>query len=94
MQGTVMYKTGDPHPNPSLNLTRFVEYDDCGRPTWTSVYADSEAPFRLARLSAQRRLERKNTPLRSVDTALPCRSKDQHQSHILTDEDSGKSLAE
>ena len=94
MQGTVMYKTGDPHPNPNLNLTRFVEYDPELGEVWTSVCEDSDAPYRLASLSAQRRLERKNTPLRSVDTALPCRSKDQHQSHILTDEDSGKSLAE
>ena len=89
-----MYKTGDPHPNPSLNLTRFVEYDPELGEVWTSVYGDSEAPFRLARLSAQRRIESKYTPHRSVGTALPCRPKDQHQSHILTDEDSGKSRAE
>jgi hypothetical protein len=89
-----MYKTGDPHPNPALNLTRFVEYDPELGEVWTSVCEDSEAPYRLANQSAQRRLESKNTPPRSVDTALPGRPKDQNQSHILTDEDSGKSRAE
>ena len=51
------FKTGDPHPNPSLNLMRFVEYDPDlnGAPVWCSIYEDSEAPYRLAKRSQQRR---------------------------------------
>ena len=47
------FKTGDPHP--VHNLTAFVEYDEQGKEWWTSVYEDSEAPYRLARENAQLR---------------------------------------
>jgi hypothetical protein len=47
------YKTGDRHPE--LNQTAFVEYDENGHEIWTSVYGDTEAPYRLANLNAQRR---------------------------------------
>ena len=47
------YKTGDRHP--THNLTAFVEYDEEGHEIWTSIGGDSEAPFRLASLNAQRR---------------------------------------
>jgi len=87
------YKTGDPHPNPAFNLTRFVEYDDCGRPTWTSVYADSEAPFRLARLSAQRRMANMDESPRSADSAVVS-PPDQHPTHTETGVCSGKNRAE
>lgn len=59
------YETGDPHPNPAFNLTRFVEYDELDRPVWTSVYGDSEAPYRLAALSEQRRQESTSMNARS-----------------------------
>lgn len=90
---TVRYKTGDPHPNPALNLTRFVEYDELRRPVWTSVYGDNEAPFRLARLSAQRRQKSKSTNVRSGDTESG-HLQDQHLSRNETDARSGRSQAE
>jgi hypothetical protein len=47
------YKTGDLHPE--LNQTAFVEYDENGHEIWTSIYGDTEAPYRLANLNAQGR---------------------------------------
>lgn len=47
------YKTGDMHPR--HNQTAFVGYDEHDHEIWTSVYEDSEAPYRLADLNAQRR---------------------------------------
>jgi hypothetical protein len=51
------FKTGDPHPNPRLNLMRFVEYDPGrgGVAVWCSIYEDSDGPYRLAKNSQQRR---------------------------------------
>jgi len=47
------YQTGDRHP--TENLLAFVEYDGEGREVWTSIGTDTEAPYRLANLNAQRR---------------------------------------
>jgi hypothetical protein len=49
METTLRYKTGDSHP--VHNLLAFVGYCEEGHEIWTSVYGDSEAPFRLAKLN-------------------------------------------
>jgi hypothetical protein len=48
-----LYQVGDPHPH--HKFLAFVEYDEQGHGVWTSVYGDTEAPYRLAKLNAQRR---------------------------------------
>jgi hypothetical protein len=45
--------TGDQHP--FHKFLAFVEYGEQGEKIWTSVYGDTEAPYRLVKLSAQRR---------------------------------------
>jgi hypothetical protein len=51
-------KTGDPHP--LWKFAAFVEYDEItGKEVWCSVYGDSEAPCRLAKMSEQRRMNSK-----------------------------------
>ena len=50
------FETGDPHPDPALNLLAFVKYDEQGQAIWTSVYRDRETPYRLARENQRRRL--------------------------------------
>ncbi len=47
-----IYKTGDRHP--VHNLLAFVGYCEEGHEIWTSVYGDTEAPYRLAKLNGQR----------------------------------------
>jgi hypothetical protein len=87
------FQTGDPHPNPAFNLTRFVEYDALDRPVWTSVYGDSDAPFRLANLNAQRRTGHMSALPDSVDIESG-RPRDQHPSHTEMGEGLDKNRAE
>jgi hypothetical protein len=47
------YQVGDPHPH--HKFLAFVEYDEQGHGVWTSVYGDTEAPYRLRKLNEQRR---------------------------------------
>jgi hypothetical protein len=69
------YKTGDMHP--VHNFTAFVEYDESGREIWTSVYGDTEAPYRLANLNAQRR---SGGAQMSCCTPSPCTENSQRDS--------------
>jgi hypothetical protein len=45
------YQTGNPHP--TEKLLAFVGYCDQGHEIWTSVFGDTEAPYRLAKLNGQ-----------------------------------------
>lgn len=53
------FKTGDQHP--LHKSMAFVEYDEHARRVWTSVYEDIEVPYRLARVSEQRRTAGKHS---------------------------------
>ena len=64
--GGMPYKTCDPHPH--HKFLAFVEYDELGHGVWTSVYGDIEAPYRLAKLNAQRRLADMRTSPHNEDT--------------------------
>jgi hypothetical protein len=48
-----MYQAGDRHP--VLHYVAFVDYCEHGEESWTSVYSDTEAPYRLAKASEQSR---------------------------------------
>ena len=45
------FKTGDPHP--TERYLAFVEYCDKGHAIWTSIFDDTDAPYRLATKSEQ-----------------------------------------
>lgn len=65
-----IYKTGDSHPK--WNSLAFVEYDPAtGKPVWTSVYGDSEAPYRRARMLQQRRASNTRVDVRQGSQTLP-----------------------
>ncbi len=68
------YKIGDPHPVHAL--LAFVGYCEEGHEVWTSVYGDTEAPHRLAKLNGPH---------------LPCgRHKHHHSSDTESRSDQGE----
>jgi hypothetical protein len=51
METIQKYKTGDPHP--VEKYLAFVEYCDRGHAIWTSIFGDTDAPYRLAMKNGQ-----------------------------------------
>ena len=51
METAPRYKIGDPHPTQKYLV--FVEYCDQGHAIWTSVFGDTDAPYRLATKNGQ-----------------------------------------
>ena len=51
MNTILRYKTGDSHP--TEKYLAFVEYCDQGHAIWTSIFGDTDAPYRLATKSGK-----------------------------------------
>jgi len=86
------YQVGDTHPH--HKFLAFVEYDEQGHGVWTSVYRDTEAPYRLATLNAQRRAAGTRTVPHSGDSQSGPPDTSEAQPQSVQDAQPNKSQSE